>query len=154
MSDRLLLDAMLGKLATYLRMCGYDAAYVLDGVDDPAGGPTDDEILATARRSERTVTTRDRELAARADDALCIQSRDVPDQLGELRAAGYELSLEAIPTRCGVCNGPVRPVGDGESLPAYAPDPAGTDCFRCRDCEQVFWKGSHWEDVRATLQSV
>ncbi|MFW6382904.1 MAG: Mut7-C RNAse domain-containing protein, partial [Haloferacaceae archaeon] len=33
-----MLDAMLGKLATYLRMCGYDAAYVLDGVDDPADG--------------------------------------------------------------------------------------------------------------------
>ena len=28
--DRLLLDAMLGKLATYLRMCGHDAAYALD----------------------------------------------------------------------------------------------------------------------------
>jgi len=29
MSDRLL-DTMLGKLATYLRMCGYDTAYALD----------------------------------------------------------------------------------------------------------------------------
>jgi hypothetical protein len=30
MPDRLLLDTMLGKLATYLRMCGYDAAHALD----------------------------------------------------------------------------------------------------------------------------
>ena len=29
-TDRLLLDVMLGKLAVYLRMCGYDAAYAGD----------------------------------------------------------------------------------------------------------------------------
>jgi len=29
--DHLLLDVMLGKLATYLRMCGYDAAYAWTG---------------------------------------------------------------------------------------------------------------------------
>ena len=29
-TERVLLDAMLGKLATYLRMCGHDAAYAPD----------------------------------------------------------------------------------------------------------------------------
>lgn len=28
-TDRLLLDVMLGKLAVYLRVCGYDTAYAL-----------------------------------------------------------------------------------------------------------------------------
>ena len=154
MPDRLLLDAMLGKLATYLRMCGYDAAYVLDGVDDPAGGPTDEEIITRARESNRTIITRDRTLAARADDALLLRTRDVEEQLSELRTAGYDLSLVATPTRCGACNGPVYAVDAGEPLPSYAPDPAETDCFRCRDCEQVFWKGSHWDRVRSTLESV
>lgn len=154
MSDRLLLDAMLGKLATYLRMCGYDAAYVLDGVDDPTDGPTDAEVLANARGSDRTILTRDRDLAAHADDALLLRSREVGAQLSELRAAGYDLSLDATPTRCGTCNGAVRAVDAGESLPAYAPDPAETDCWRCRSCGQVFWKGSHWDDVRATIESL
>ena len=154
MDDRLLLDAMLGKLATYLRMCGYDAAYVLDGIDDPTAGPTDDEIIAQSRQSNRTVLTRDRELAARADDAVLLRSREVVDQLSELRAAGYDLSLDATPTRCGACNGPVDAVDPGESVPAYAPDPADTDCFRCRECGQVFWKGGHWDDVRTTLDSL
>jgi len=142
---------MLGTLSTYLRMCGYDAAYVLDGVD-PANGPTDDEIIAEAQRSGRTILTRDRELAARADAGVALRSRDVEDQLSELRAAGYDLSLATTPTRCGACNGPVRAVDPGESLPGYAPDPAGTDCWRCRRCDQVFWKGGHWDDVRATLE--
>ncbi len=153
MSKRLLLDAMLGKLATYLRMCGYDAAYVLDDVADPTAGPTDDEILADARQSGRRVLTRDRDLAARADDGLLLRSRDVEEQLSELRAAGYDLSLDPSPTRCGACNGAVRAVDAGASVPAYAPDPADTDCWRCRECGQVFWKGSHWDDVRSTLES-
>jgi len=42
--DRLLLDTMLGKLATYLRMCGYDAAYALD-----EGVESDDALLAVFR---------------------------------------------------------------------------------------------------------
>ena len=154
MPEQFLVDAMLGTLSTYLRMCGHDAAYVLDGVDDPTAGPDDDEIIATARASARTVLTRDRALAARADDALLVRSHDTEDQLAELRAAGYNLSLSATPTRCGACNGSVRPVDPEESLPAYAPDPAATDCWRCRACEQVFWKGGHWDDVRATLDGV
>ena len=154
MPDRLLLDAMLGKLATYLRMCGYDAAYVLDSVDDPTAGPTDDGILAEAREPGRTILTRDRELAARADTALCLRSREVEDQLSERRTAGYSLPLDATRTRCGACNGPVRAVGAGEPVPDYAPDPAETDCWRCEDCEQVFWKGSHWDDVASTLAAV
>jgi len=40
---KILVDAMCGKLARYLRMCGYDAAYTLDrGLED------DEAILAVA----------------------------------------------------------------------------------------------------------
>jgi len=153
MCDRLLLDSMLGTLSTYLRMCGYDAAYVLAGTD-PADDPGDDAIRRRAVESDRTILTRDRDLAARADDALLLRSREVADQLAELDAAGYDLTLDAEPARCGSCNGAVHRIDAGASLPAYAPDPAGTDCWRCRECGQVFWKGSHWEDVRSTLESV
>ena len=78
-----------------------------------------------------------------------------PAELGRaLDAAGYDLSLDAEPARCGSCNGEVSPVDADAPLPAYAPDPADTDCWRCRECKQVFWKGGHWDDVRTTLDSV
>ena len=159
MPERLLLDAMLGKLATYLRMCGYDAAYVLDrDVADEQSGtggdPSDDDIAAWAEGSTRRLLTRDVDLAARVDDAVLLSSRDVREQLRNLHGAGYELSLEDPPRRCSACNGDLRAVDAAESLPAYAPEPAETDCWRCRDCGQVFWKGSHWDDVAATLADV
>ena len=143
---RFLLDTMLGKLATYLRMCGYDAAYTLDdGIED------DDAVLAALCESDRTLVTRSRGLAERAPDALLVESRDVEAQLRELAAFGLDLSLAAEPSRCGVCNGPVDRVGPDERTPDYAPDPAEVEVWRCVDCGQHFWQGSHWDDVAATL---
>ncbi|WP_049985848.1 Mut7-C RNAse domain-containing protein [Halobellus rufus] len=171
-SERLLVDAMCGKLATYLRMCGYDAAYVLDrggerGTDTDSGpasaseSPSDAEIAAWAERSGRTLLTRDVDLAARVDGAVLLQSRDVVEQLETLYEAGFDLSLADPPCRCGACNGELRRVASEESLfdadaslPTGAPDPVETPCWRCRDCGQVFWKGSHWDDVAATLARV
>jgi hypothetical protein len=149
MTRRLLVDAMLGKLARYLRMCGYDAAYALD-----RGLEADEDLLAVARDEGRQLLTRDRQLADRAPAGVRIDAREIDDQLRELLADGFDLSLADEPTRCGRCNGRVAPVGEDETVPAYAPDPTETPCHRCRDCGQVFWKGSHWDDVRARLRRV
>ncbi|MFB6080910.1 MAG: Mut7-C RNAse domain-containing protein [Haloferacaceae archaeon] len=147
---KFLLDAMLGALATYLRICGHDAAYALD-----RGIEADDRLLAWARAEDRLLVTRDAALAARAGDrGLPIERREVLDQLRELRAAGVPLALPERPTRCGSCNGVLDPVPAGGETPAYAPDPAETDCYRCRDCGQVFWRGSHWDDVGERLASL
>ncbi|WP_225333764.1 Mut7-C RNAse domain-containing protein [Halomicrobium urmianum] len=146
---RLLLDAMCGGLTAYLRMCGHDAAYALDrtgGEDVP-----DEELVALAAAEDRRIVTRDRNVAALADDAILLTERDVVDQLRELAAVGVELELEDEPTRCGTCNGPLTAVDPTESTPDYAPDPADERAWRCRDCGQYFWKGSHWDDVAATL---
>ncbi|SFR37644.1 Mut7-C RNAse domain-containing protein [Halogeometricum limi] len=147
---RLLLDSMLGKLATYLRMCGYDAAYVLDDGPDPG----DDAILGRVRCEERTLLTRDESLAARARRSVLLTRRDVTGQLREFEAAGYPVGLAETPARCGSCNGPVERVAGTDAVPAYAPDPGDEALWRCRDCGQVFWKGSHWDDVATRLEDV
>jgi hypothetical protein len=149
----LLLDAMLGRLARYLRMCGYDAAYVLDDAD-AADEPGDESVLERARAEGRVLVTRDVRLARRADDAVLLTARDVEDQLREFGDAGYRLSLLDRPTRCGACNGRLVPLGDDEEGPAYAPDAAETERWRCVDCGQVFWKGSHWDDVARRLEEL
>ncbi|MFB6096179.1 MAG: Mut7-C RNAse domain-containing protein [Haloferacaceae archaeon] len=146
---RFLLDTMLGKLATYLRMCGHDAAYALDrGVEDDA------LVRDLALAEDRTLLTRDEQLAARTDGALLLTAREIDDQLAELHAAGVRLTLPRRPRRCGTCNAELEAVGRDEPTPDYAPDPGETDVWRCPDCGQHFWKGSHWDDVRARLERV
>jgi len=142
----LLLDVMLGKLATYLRMCGYDAAYA--GTRD---AEADADALAVAETEGRTLVTRDRGLAARADPAVLLSSREVVEQLRELRAGGFDLSLADAPTHCSACNGRLEPVDRTEPTPEYAPAPHEETVWRCRNCGQHFWKGSHWDDVAETL---
>ncbi|PAU83945.1 hypothetical protein CK500_05800 [Halorubrum salipaludis] len=173
MPPRVLLDVMCGTLATYLRMCGYDAAYALDReIED------DDRLLSVAAAEDRTLITRDRELAARAErgdgtDAVLLAERDVLDQLREVADAGYPVELADEPTRCGACNGPVERVPDSDpgtgdpDPPEYVPDDVGAaaaggserdadvrPAWRCRDCGRWFWKGSHWESVAARLDAV
>jgi hypothetical protein len=147
--DPLLLDAMLGKLATYLRMCGYDAAYALD-----RDAESDDAMLALAHTEGRRVVTRDRQLAGRAPDGVLLAEREVADQLRELAAAGFELGVTDEPRYCGTCNAPLERVDRTEPTPEYAPDPDEEPVWRCRDCGQHFWKGSHWDSVVETVASL
>lgn len=141
---RLLLDAMLGDVARVLRMCGHNAAYCLDrGVED------DDALLAVADREDRLLVTRDRQLAERSDDSVLVTAKDTDRQLRELADAGVDLT----PTpgeRCGACNGELRRVDDTDDLPDYVADDADT-VWRCTDCGQYFWRGSHWTDVENRL---
>jgi len=143
----LLLDVMLGKLATYLRMCGYDAAYALD-----RGIEADDELAELAGEEDRLLVTRDAQLADRSE-GLLLESKPVTDQLRELAEEGFALELSE-PSRCAECNGELVAVGEAESTPEYAPGASAVDVWRCPNCGQHFWKGSHWESVEATLREL
>ena len=145
-TDSLLLDTMLGKLAVYLRMCGYDAAYAGE-----RGIEADDAVRALAREEDRLLLTRDAELAASMEDAVLLAEREPAEQLEELRAVGFGLALPDEPSRCGRCNGRLEPVSPADDRPAYAPPSDGSECWRCVDCGQWFWRGSHWDRVASLL---
>jgi uncharacterized protein with PIN domain len=145
---RLLLDAMLGRLATYLRMCGHDAAYALDRDVE-----ADEDLLELARLEDRRVVTRDRQLAARAPAAVLLESTAIEDQLRAVRDAGLDLSLDE-PLRCSSCNGPLDRVPRAASTPEQAPTTDEQPVWRCVDCGQHFWRGSHWDDVAETIDEL
>ena len=142
-----LLDVMLGKLATYLRMCGYDTLYALE-----ADLEADEAIRERAQTTDRTLVTRDRELASRTDSAVLLESLDIEDQLAELQDHGISIELPTRPERCSVCNGRLGPL-DPEQRPDHAPDDVA-HVWQCRECDQYFWKGSHWERVQETINTL
>lgn len=148
-THRLLLDVMLGKLATYLRICGYDAAYAGDREIE-----ADDEIATLAAEEGRRLLTRDVELAQRVDGATLLTEREIDDQLTELRRAGFDLSVADEPSNCGRCNGELVPVSPDSETPAYAPNPSAVGCWRCLSCGQLFWSGSHHERMKDRLEAV
>ncbi len=147
MERRFLLDVMLGKLATYLRICGYDTLYAHE-----EGIEADDAIRKRASSTNRTLVTRDHDLAARTADAILLHSRHIEGQLSELYNNGLELKLPSQPERCSVCNGCVDRIAL-DLRPEHAPDTV-SDIWQCRECDQYFWKGSHWERIQETIDTV
>jgi hypothetical protein len=63
-------DSMLGRLARWLRILGYDVVYETS--------ISDDDLIAKALRENRIILTMDRELADRksAKNALLLKSYD------------------------------------------------------------------------------
>jgi uncharacterized protein with PIN domain len=144
----LLADAMLGRLARWLRLIGYDTTYARDW--------SDHQIVARARAEARLVLTRDHELAGRQGiDCLLIESQDLEGQLEEVRQALGPPPADLEP-RCPTCNGMLRQVAKeevGERVPPYVY--RTYERFRyCAHCDQFYWPGSHWEDVQNRLEQL
>jgi uncharacterized protein with PIN domain len=130
-------------------MCGYDTVYAHD-----VGHEADTELQSFATRTDRTILTRDTDLADGCEDAVLLESRTTETMLSTLDDAGFELTLPEIPTYCSTCNGQLEGVAPDDQTPEYAPSPVSTDIWQCTDCGQFFWKGSHWDDVAETLGSL
>jgi uncharacterized protein len=147
---RFVADAMLGRLARWLRVLGFDTIYD-PALDDP-------ELVALAAAQARVLLTRDRRLVAerRPARALLLE-RDRP--LDQLRAV---IDACALPppadlfTRCLVCNTPLRSAAAGE-MEALLPPAARAlpgPFRRCPRCERVYWPGAHTRRMRAALGGV
>jgi uncharacterized protein len=143
---RWLADEMLGKLARYLRFLGHDTAY--------ARGLEDDELLALARSERRTLLTRDRALAARAEPSLLLRAAQLPGQLAEVRLRFPEIPFEVTFDRCPECNVPLRrwiPPSDGSPWPEELPRELvvqGLEVRTCPSCSRHYWEGSHAARIR------
>ncbi len=145
-SPRFIVDGMLGSLARWLRLLGYDADY--DNRRDDA------ELVRLARAENRVLLTRDRELAGRRGvQTLFIDSQVLDEQLAQVTAA-FPRPAESAPARCSMCNtvlAPATPEELADRLPAYVLRKYH-DFWRCPGCDRIYWPGSHWQSMRARLR--
>ncbi len=150
-APRFVVDAMLGRLARWLRLLGWDVVF------DPFAD--DPEIAALAAREDRIVLTRDRGLLARklVRRGLYVDSEELGAQLRQVLAAcGLEAAPERMFTRCVACNTPVEDVS-AESVRGRVPPfvLAHHDRFRrCPGCARIFWGGTHGALARRRLEEL
>ncbi len=143
-------DCHLGKLARYLRMLGFDTRYENDW---------DDEELARISAVEgRVLLTRDRGLLKRSgvERGYCVRSDDLEAQLAELMRR-FDLARIVQPfRRCPRCNGLLGQVDKAAILHRLEPlTREHYDEFReCADCGQIYWQGTHYEQLAALLGRV
>ena len=143
---KFLADEMLGRLAKWLRLLGYDTKYV--------SGIPDSKVLELAESEGRMILTRDTSLIRRRRCRNYIFVRDDHwrRQLRQVYAEA-KLNLDSALTMCAVCNRPLRPV-DKHSVRALAPQYvyATREKFsRCANCSRIFWAATHTESILAEL---
>jgi uncharacterized protein with PIN domain len=143
---RLVVDAMLGRLARWLRAFGYDAVYDVR-LDDAA-------LARLARAENRWLLTRDHQLAARKGlHSVLVASDQLEVQLVQVLAILPPATDDAF-ARCLACNGPLEEI-DKRSAEGRVPEyiwESQPEFRLCRACGRVYWRGTHYERMRERLR--
>lgn len=146
-------DVMLGKLARWLRMLGYDTAYERK-IDDA-------DLVNRVLQENRWLLTRDRYLVGRKilkGRHTLIHSDGFPDQLRQLQ---HELHIKLIVDadtvcRCAHCNQVLEPIASPQAAP-YVPQYVAkhhVNFASCPNCRRLYWDGTHWADLQQRLQQL
>jgi uncharacterized protein with PIN domain len=146
---RWLADAMLGKLARYLRFLGHDTEYVSEG--------SEAERVDRARDGRRTLLTRDRNLSSKVEGSLLLRTTDVRGQLRDVHERCPSLPFAVRFDRCPECNLPLgtwTPPVDNSAWPREIPVALvrnGLAVRECGRCRRHFWEGSHSRRIRQVV---
>jgi len=133
-------DSMLGKLARYLRIMGYDTFY------QPR---YPDQRLSELVREGRILLTRNRATGRLYANSIFIDRDLVKDQLKVLDST-LKLAQDHRNwfSRCLVCNSPISKA-EGEAVRENVPDfvflKYPDRIFYCPTCKRFYWPGTHRE---------
>ncbi len=144
-------DVMLGSLARWLRILGFDAAY--DSQLDDA------DLVERAVREKRLILTRDRRLVLRrrARQHLLIGSDRVDEQLRQvLGELGLTVSRARLFGRCLRCNVELAEISAERARRRVPPFVAATQPrYRvCPDCDRIYWRATHVERMLSRLETM
>lgn len=158
-------DSMLGRLARWLRLLGYDTLYY-PGADDRL-------LIQIAGEEDRVLITRDTRLVRMRGVRryLLLHENDPFEQLKKVIAAfnlgthpiffepkgtGATPQFPNIYSRCSLCNAPLGEVSREQAqphVPKYVYETS--DAFKqCPSCGKFYWKGTHTELLRKKLAEV
>ncbi|MDO9098492.1 MAG: Mut7-C RNAse domain-containing protein [Candidatus Methanoperedens sp.] len=151
-------DRMLGRLARWLRLFGYDTLEIRKQENE------DEKLLELAETEGRILVSRDmlliRKAVKRGIRAYLIQSSEIMEQLREMQGE-FGISIEPQMDRCTLCNSVIRKARteDMEIIRAkdyVYPDRLGSglEFWLCDKCGQVYWQGKHWENIMGRVEKL
>jgi uncharacterized protein with PIN domain len=140
-------DSMLGRLAKWLRILGYDTLYqpfYRQGV------------IGASVREGRKLLTRHRPTITRYADSVLIRSDHVKDQLYEMKKAGTITSERSRWfSRCLLCNVPLKEAEGTharDNVPEYIFYQSASEIRFCPSCHRYFWPGTHRDRMVGQLE--
>jgi uncharacterized protein len=147
---RFIADAMLGRLARWLRFLGFDTLYFPH--------ISDSKIAKIALEQGRLILTRDTGLVQRKviRDYVLIHANDPLKQLAEVIRA-LQLRDFSHFSRCVACNGLLVKIPDKSAVRDSVPEFVFLDkqvFFQCSECSKLYWEGSHPKRFREKLSDI
>jgi|SRR5215470_14553066 len=143
-----LADAALGRLATWLRLLGYDTVY--------ARNASATELVRRATADGRILLTRNTHLIRQRalPPHVLVTSDDFRLQLRQVIAVCGLTNVPAFLTRCSRCNTPLEPLDAAAAslrVPRYVGE-TQTAFARCPSCARIYWPATHVERMRRELE--
>jgi len=143
-------DNMLGRLAKYLRIMGFDTLYP----------PRRDahHRFATNLPNRKFLTRNSKYRQNAADSkALYINTETLSEQL-RLVVNTLHLSIDSkrFFSRCLICNARLLSIpkeAARESVPPKSYS-SHSDFVKCPQCGKIYWQGSHYQRMLATLHQI
>lgn len=147
---RFVVDCMLGKLAKWLKILGFDTLF-FSVVED-------EKLLEIARAEGRVLLTRDTRLLeqTRSFETLFIESEHWREQVLQVLQA-FKLWSTADPfSLCIACNVRLRDLPKEKAKNLVTPFVYGhAEIFAlCPECGRVFWKGTHQRDMERKIAEI
>jgi hypothetical protein len=142
---KFLCDRMLGTLAKWLRIFGFDTLFADSNIED-------EKLLKLAKDEERILITRDKNLIidARRENIKVIKiiSTDINDQLRQI-LKNTKIDENFFLSRCLLCNNLVEKISK-KNVKKIVPDRVyenNKKFWYCKICGKIYWKGSHFENM-------
>jgi len=143
-------DCMLGKLAKWLKILGFDTAY-FSRIED-------DDLLVFAQNESRILLTRDNGLIEKSKNvpALFINSENWSEQIQEVLRAFHLFGKAKPNSRCIECNIVLRTLSKERAKNLVTPFIyKNADVFSlCPECGRVFWRGTHHSDMEKKIRKI
>ncbi len=142
---RFIADVMLGRLAKWLRLFGYDTLY--------SRHYDDRTLIRISKQEGRILLTRDTGItkSKACGEHIALRSEQIDVQVLEVARALKKWPPAAFPEspRCSLCNGAVR-MEELKALMDELPEHVFLQqgaFFRCLVCGKVYWHGSHVHEI-------
>ncbi|MBN2320761.1 MAG: Mut7-C RNAse domain-containing protein [Acidobacteria bacterium] len=147
---RFVADVMLGRLAKWLRIAGFDVLY--------SNRFSDDELIALSNNEGRILLSLDSRLLVRKNvkNFIFVESQDLEGQIKQIMNITHTGRLPSPLSRCLSCNEILKDIPHESvrnQVPAYV-FRTQTHYKLCPKCRKIFWSGTHRRSALKVLENL